>query len=65
MSEENKNTIRFVREDALSKGRLDLLDGLYTDDYVYHGPAFMGDLRGPRLESMPLEPMRSRIIRVR
>ena len=47
MSQRNKDTIRTVREEALSKGRLDLLDGLYTDDYVYLGPPFIGDLRGP------------------
>jgi len=47
MSDENKKTIRVVREDALSKRNLDLLDGLYTDDYVYHGPALLGELRGP------------------
>lgn len=47
MSNENKKTIRTVREEALSKRRLDLLDGLYTDDYVYHGPALVGDLHGP------------------
>ena len=47
MSHKNKDTIRTVREEALSKGRLDLLDGLYTEDYVYHGPPLLGDLRGP------------------
>lgn len=47
MSDENKKTIRVVREEALSGRNLDLLNGLYTDDYVYHGPALIGDLRGP------------------
>ncbi|MBI3696279.1 MAG: ester cyclase [Acidobacteria bacterium] len=47
MSETNKNTIRTVREEALSKRNLDLLDGLYADDYVYHGPPLLGELRGP------------------
>jgi predicted ester cyclase len=47
MSDENKKTIRIVREEAVSKRNLDRLDGLYTDDYVYHGPALLGDLRGP------------------
>lgn len=32
MSEANKRTIRFVREEAMRKGMLDRLDGLYTDD---------------------------------
>ena len=45
MSETNKRTIRRVREEALSN--LDLLDGLYTDDYVYHGASFPGDMQGP------------------
>ena len=47
MSDENKATIRMVREEALSKRKLELLDGLYTDTYVYHGPAVLGELRGP------------------
>ena len=47
MSKENKDTIRVVREKALSGRNLDLLDGLYTDNYVYHGPALIGDLHGP------------------
>jgi predicted ester cyclase len=46
MSETNKKTIRVVREEALRKGMLDKLDGLYTDDYVYHGVPMLGDLRG-------------------
>ena len=47
MSEVNKRTIRMVREEAMRKGKLDKLDGLYTDDYVYHGIRMLGDLRGP------------------
>ena len=47
MSDANKKTIRTVREEALSGRNLDLLDGLYTEDYVYHGPALLGDLYGP------------------
>ena len=47
MSEPNKRTIRLVREEAMRKGALDKLDGLYTDDYVYHGISSLGDLRGP------------------
>jgi predicted ester cyclase len=47
VSEANKRTIRMVREEAMSTGRLDKLDGLYTDDYVYHGIPMLGDLRGP------------------
>lgn len=47
MSETNKRTIRIVREEAMRKGRLDKLAGLYTDDYLYHGIPMLGDLRGP------------------
>jgi predicted ester cyclase len=47
MSETNKKTIRIVREQALRTGMLDKLDGLYTDDYVYHSNSMLGDLRGP------------------
>ena len=47
MSEPNTETIRRVREEAMREGALDKLDGLYTDDYVYHGIALLGDLRGP------------------
>jgi len=46
LSDQNKNTIRVVREEALNGRKLDLLDGLYTDDYIYHGPALLGDLHG-------------------
>jgi predicted ester cyclase len=47
MSEANKRTIRFIREEAMRSGMLDKLDGLYTDDYVYHGVRILGDLYGP------------------
>jgi predicted ester cyclase len=47
MSEANKRTIRFIREQAMRRGMLDKLDGLYTDDYVYHGIPMLGDMRGP------------------
>ena len=45
MSEQNKKTIRIVREEAPTN--LSVLDGLYTDDYVYHGIPLLGDLKGP------------------
>ncbi len=44
MSEANKQTIRRIREEAAANP--DLLDGLFTDDYVYHGPSVPGELRG-------------------
>jgi predicted ester cyclase len=47
MSEANKRTARFIREEAMRQGMLDKLDGLYTDDYVYHGVPILGDLYGP------------------
>ncbi|HXD19678.1 MAG TPA: ester cyclase [Vicinamibacterales bacterium] len=47
MSETNKRTIRIVREEAMRKGKLDKLGGLYADDYIYHGIPMLGDMRGP------------------
>lgn len=47
MSEANKRTIRVVREEGMRNGKLDKLDGLYTESYVYHGIPMLGDLRGP------------------
>jgi predicted ester cyclase len=47
MSEANKRTIRIVREEAMRKGKLDKLSGLYTEDYLYHGIPMLGNLRGP------------------
>lgn len=44
--EANKTTIRAVREEAVSKGRHELLDGLYADDYRYHGGNTFGELEG-------------------
>lgn len=44
MSAENKETIRRIREEA--GANLDMLDGLFTDDHVYHGPSVPGELRG-------------------
>jgi predicted ester cyclase len=43
----NKATIRRVREEALSKGRFELLDGIYAPDYRYHGGDTFGELEGP------------------
>jgi predicted ester cyclase len=45
MSEQNKKTIRMVREEAPTN--LSVLDGMYTNDYVYHGIPLLGDLKGP------------------
>ncbi len=44
MSEQNKKTIRIVRVEAPTNPSV--LDGLYTDDYVYHGIPLLGDLKG-------------------
>lgn len=46
MSDRNKATIRRVREELLSSHNLAPLDSLYADDYVYHGPPMLGDVRG-------------------
>jgi predicted ester cyclase len=42
----SKDTIRRVREEALSQGRLELLDRLYADGYRYHGGVTFGELAG-------------------
>ncbi|MFN2497874.1 MAG: ester cyclase [Pyrinomonadaceae bacterium] len=44
MSEQNKKVIRKVRERGMTNASV--LDGLYTDDYVYHGIPLLGDLKG-------------------
>ena len=44
MSEQNKKIIRKVRDGGLTNSSV--LDGLYTDDYVYHGIPLLGDLKG-------------------
>ena len=46
MSEQNKAVIRRLREEILSSHDLSKLDGLYADDYVYHGPPMIGDVKG-------------------
>ncbi|MGD9894073.1 MAG: ester cyclase [Dehalococcoidia bacterium] len=48
----NKATIRRVREEALSQGRFDLLDGVYAPDYRYHGGETFGELEGPEAFKM-------------
>ena len=35
MADQNKKTIRMLREEAPTNPSV--LDGLYADDYVYHG----------------------------
>ena len=45
MADQNKKTIRMLREQAPTNPSV--LDGLYTDDYVYHGIPLLGDLKGP------------------
>jgi predicted ester cyclase len=45
MSLTNKDIIRNLRENAPSD--LDILDGLYSEDYVYHGIPMIGDVKGP------------------
>ena len=62
MSKANKAVVRKIREEGCRAGKLHLLDGLYTDDYVYHGTAMTGVREGltgfkemiaPYLEAMP------------
>jgi len=62
MSEANKAVVREVREEGYRAGSLHILDGKYTDDYVYHGPAMTESHHGlgalkemlePFLEALP------------
>jgi predicted ester cyclase len=48
----NKATIRTVREQALSRGRFELLAGVYAPDYRYHGGDTFGELEGPQAFQM-------------
>ena len=44
MSDELKRIVRKIREKAPTDPSV--LDGLYTEDYVYHGIPLIGDLTG-------------------
>ncbi len=57
MSEEQKAIVRLIRAEALSKNRHDLLDGLYADDYAFHGGAAYGELTGPEAFKQLLQGM--------
>lgn len=46
MSQQNKATIRRIREEVVGSQDLSALDGLYADNYQYHGGTF-GELTGP------------------
>ena len=47
MSEENKDLVRRYFEEVWDKGNLDLIDELFTTDFVRHGPtATEGEVRG-------------------
>ena len=47
MSQANKDIIRNLRENAPRNPSV--LDGLFTDDYIYHGIPMIGDLKGPNV----------------
>ena len=48
MSEENKDLARRYLEEVWDKGNVDLIDELFTTDFVRHGPpAVEGEVRGP------------------
>ena len=53
MTQENKDVIRNLRENAPTNP--DILAGLYSDDYVYHGIRMIGDLTGPTVFEQLLE----------
>ena len=44
--DENKNIIRRIREQIIPSRDLSQLDGLYTDEYIYHGIPLIGDMTG-------------------
>jgi len=47
MSEENKALVRRYFEEIWNKGNLDLIDELFTTDFVRHGPTGTeGEVRG-------------------
>jgi steroid delta-isomerase-like uncharacterized protein len=48
MSEENKALARRYLEEVWDKGNVELIDELFTTDFVRHGPpAVEGEVRGP------------------
>jgi predicted ester cyclase len=48
MSEENKALVRRYFEEIWDKGNLELIDELFTTNFVRHGPtATEGEVRGP------------------
>ena len=48
MSEENKDLARRYLEEVWDKGNVDLIDELFSTDFVRHGPpAVEGEVRGP------------------
>jgi predicted ester cyclase len=49
VSERNKAIVRTIREQALSLGNTDLLEGLYATNYTYHGGAAFGEMTGPEV----------------
>lgn len=62
MSEANKAVVRKLREEGYRPGCLHLLDGQYSDDYVYHGPAMtetqhglaaLKEMLAPFLDALP------------
>lgn len=62
MSEANKAVVRKVREEGYRAGSLHLLDGKYSDDFLYHGPAMtetqhgleaLKEMLAPFLEALP------------
>jgi predicted ester cyclase len=46
VSQQNKATIRRIREEVVGSQDLSALDGLYAANYQYHGGTF-GELAGP------------------
>ncbi|HUQ94438.1 MAG TPA: ester cyclase [Bryobacteraceae bacterium] len=45
-SDEKKNIVRRIREQILPSKDLSQLDGLYTNEYIYHGIPLIGEMTG-------------------
>ena len=46
-TEQNKELARRDIDEIWNEGNLDLVDELYSEDFVHHDPAYPGSVRGP------------------
>lgn len=61
MSEQNKLLARRLREECFSSGNLALADVLLDEDYLYHGPGLMEEVRGREAFKQAIEMFRTAI----